>query len=75
MIKPIKTGSLDSLNDTKRLFNVPIAVRNKKQGVKKMIQSRTHNCNELRLSDAGKNVTIVGWYENIRKVSKNLDSS
>ena len=37
-----------------------------------MIQSRTHNCNELRLSDAGKNVTIVGWYENIRKVSKNL---
>ena len=37
-----------------------------------MIQSRTHNCKELRLSDAGKNVTIVGWYENIRKVSKNL---
>ena len=37
-----------------------------------MIQSRTHNCNELRLSDAGKNVTIVGWSENIRKVSKNL---
>ena len=37
-----------------------------------MIQSRTHNCNELRLSDACKNVTIVGWYENIRKVSKNL---
>ena len=37
-----------------------------------MIQSRTHNCNELRLSHAGKNVTIVGWYENIRKVSKNL---
>ena len=27
---------------------------------------------QLRLSDAGKNVTIVGWYENIRKVSKNL---
>ena len=42
------------------------------KGVEKMIQSRTHNCNELRLSDAGKNVTIVGWYENIRKVSKNL---
>ena len=37
-----------------------------------MIQSRTHNCNELRLSDAGKSATIVGWYENIRKVSKNL---
>ncbi len=37
-----------------------------------MIQSRTHNCGELRLLDAGKKVTIVGWYENIRKVSKNL---
>ena len=37
-----------------------------------MIQSRTHNCNELRLSDAGKKVTLVGWYENIRRVSKNL---
>ncbi|MDD6057326.1 MAG: aspartate--tRNA ligase [Clostridiales bacterium] len=37
-----------------------------------MIQSRTHNCNELRLSDAGEKVTIVGWYENMRKVSKNL---
>ncbi len=37
-----------------------------------MIQSRTHNCNELRLSDAGKSVTLVGWFENIRKVSKNL---
>ena len=37
-----------------------------------MTQSRTHNCNELRLSDAGKKVTLVGWYENLRKVSKNL---
>ena len=37
-----------------------------------MIQSRTHNCGELRLADAGKDVTVVGWYENIRKVSKNL---
>ncbi len=37
-----------------------------------MIQSRTHNCSELRISDVGKRVTIVGWYENIRKVSKNL---
>ena len=37
-----------------------------------MTQSRTHNCNELRLSDAGKKVTLVGWFENIRKVSKNL---
>ena len=37
-----------------------------------MTQSRTHNCNELRLSNAGKKVTLVGWYENLRKVSKNL---
>ena len=37
-----------------------------------MIQSRTHNCGELRLSDVGKQVTITGWYENIRRVSKNL---
>ena len=37
-----------------------------------MTQSRTHNCNELRLSDAGQKVTLVGWFENIRKVSKNL---
>ena len=37
-----------------------------------MVQSRTHNCNELRLSDVGKKVTLVGWYENIRRVSKNL---
>ncbi len=37
-----------------------------------MTQSRTHNCNELRLQNAGETVTLVGWYENIRKVSKNL---
>ena len=37
-----------------------------------MAQYRTHNCGELRLSDAGKQVTVAGWFENIRKVSKNL---
>lgn len=37
-----------------------------------MFQSRTHTCNELRIENAGEEVTIVGWYENIRKVSKNL---
>lgn len=37
-----------------------------------MIQSRTHNCNELRIEHAGEKVTIVGWYENMRKVSKSL---
>ena len=37
-----------------------------------MMQSRTHNCGELRLSDAGKAVTIVGWMENVREVGSNL---
>ena len=37
-----------------------------------MTQSRTHNCGELRLSNAGEQVTLVGWFENIRKVSKYL---
>ena len=37
-----------------------------------MTQSRTHNLYELRIEDVGKRVTLVGWYENIRRVSKNL---
>lgn len=37
-----------------------------------MFQSRTHTCSELRIADAGQTVTLVGWFENIRKVSKNL---
>ncbi len=37
-----------------------------------MTQSRTQTCGELRLADAGAKVTLVGWFENIRKVSKNL---
>ncbi len=37
-----------------------------------MMQSRTHNCGELRLSDAGKTVTIVGWLENVREVGANF---
>jgi len=36
------------------------------------MQSRTHNCGELRLSDAGKSVTLVGWLENLREVGSNL---
>ena len=30
-----------------------------------MVQSRTHNCGELRLADAGKDVTVVGWYDDV----------
>ena len=36
------------------------------------MQSRTHNCGELRLADAGKNVTLVGWMENVREVGANF---
>ena len=37
-----------------------------------MMQSRTHTCGELRLSDAGKQVKIVGWMENVREVGSNF---
>lgn len=37
-----------------------------------MVQSRTHTCGELRLADAGKNVTLVGWMENVREVGSNF---
>ena len=37
-----------------------------------MMQMRTHNCNELRLSDAGRQVKLVGWMENVRTVGSNF---
>ena len=37
-----------------------------------MKQSRTHTCGELRIGDVGKQVTIVGWLENIREVGSNF---
>ncbi len=37
-----------------------------------MTQSRTHTCNALRLANVGESVTLVGWYDNMRKVSRNL---
>ena len=37
-----------------------------------MKQSRTHNCGELRLCNAGETVTIVGWLENVREVGNNF---
>ena len=36
------------------------------------MQNRTHTCGELRLSDAGKEVKICGWMENVRAVSAGL---
>lgn len=36
------------------------------------MQGRTHHCGQLRLEHAGKEVKLVGWYENLRRVSKNL---
>ena len=37
-----------------------------------MFQSRTHNCGELCLADAGKQVTLAGWMENVREVGSNF---
>ena len=37
-----------------------------------MVQSRTHNCGELRLSDAGTRVTLCGFMENVREVGSAL---
>ncbi len=37
-----------------------------------MFQSRTNTCGELRISDAGKAVTLVGWLENVREVGSNF---
>ncbi|MDO5344564.1 MAG: aspartate--tRNA ligase [Lachnospiraceae bacterium] len=37
-----------------------------------MFQSRTHTCGELRKSNAGEQVTIVGWMENVREVGSSL---
>ena len=43
-----------------------------RNGVIQMMQSRTHNCGELRIEDAGKSVTLVGWLENMREVGSGL---
>ena len=37
-----------------------------------MMQSRTHNCGELRAQHAGEHVKLVGWMENVRVVGNNF---
>ena len=37
-----------------------------------MFQSRTNTCGELRLADAGRKVTLVGWMDSVREVSAGL---
>ena len=37
-----------------------------------LMQNRTHHLNQLRLENVGERVKLVGWMENVRKVSKNL---
>ena len=37
-----------------------------------MTQNRTHTCNELRIEDAGKQVRLCGWMENVREVGNNF---
>ncbi|MCM1155363.1 MAG: aspartate--tRNA ligase [Roseburia sp.] len=36
------------------------------------MQGRKHNCNQLRKENIGEEVILAGWFENLRKVSKNL---
>ena len=37
-----------------------------------MVQSRTHNCNQLRMENVGEKVKIAGWMENVREVGNNF---
>ena len=36
------------------------------------MQSRTHTCGALRITDAGKKVQLSGWLENFREVGAEL---
>ena len=55
-----------------RIIREAFLIQNIGKEDKNMIQSRTHNCNQLRLENVGEKVVLSGFYENMRKVSKNL---
>ena len=66
--------NLLSLDSTPNGYAILTEDMSRKKEVEYMIQSRTHTCNQLRAENIGEKVTLVGWYENLRKVSKNLGS-
>ena len=37
-----------------------------------MMQNRTHTCGALRLANAGENVKLCGFMENVREVGSNF---
>ena len=46
--------------------------KTEKEGRINMMQSRTHNCGQLRAKNIGERVRLVGWMENVREVGGNL---
>lgn len=70
------TGEGDRLHRKKSIIGMEVRLNRLPESNlcnrKFMVQSRTHTCNQLRIDNVGEKVTITGWYDNMRKVSKNL---